>query len=75
MEGRTTFVIAHRSEHHQHAPITSWCWKTARSSSAATTEPIRANGLYAQMYRQQFWLDELFQEEEEETEEEGVAGL
>ena len=67
MEGRTTFVIAHRLSTIKHANVILVLDDGEIIERGSHEELVRADGHYAQMYRQQFWLDELFAEEREET--------
>ena len=63
MEGRTTFVIAHRLSTIKHADTILVLEDGQIAERGSHVDLVTANGLYAQMYRQQFWLDELFKEE------------
>ncbi len=56
MKGRTVFVIAHRLSKSAKA-MPSSCWKTDRSSSAATTNDLlEQKGKYYQLYMGMFEL-------------------
>jgi ABC-type multidrug transport system fused ATPase/permease subunit len=63
MEGRTTFVIAHRLSTIKHASLILVLEDGEIVERGNHDALIRSDGAYAQMYRQQFWLDELFREE------------
>ena len=63
MAGRTTFVIAHRLSTIKHATLILVLEDGAIVERGTHDALIRSDGVYAQMYRQQFWLDELFKEE------------
>jgi len=65
MEGRTSFVIAHRLSTIKHAHTILVLEDGEIRERGSHVELLHTNGLYAQMYRQQFWLDELFHEEED----------
>jgi len=66
MEGRTTFIIAHRLSTIRNADVILVLENGIIVERGAHTELLRADGLYAHMYRQQFWLDELFKDEQPE---------
>jgi len=77
MEGRTTFIIAHRLSTIKHADLILVLENGEVIERGNHRELLKADGHYARMYRQQFWLDELFRDEEEgdekdEEESEGV---
>jgi subfamily B ATP-binding cassette protein MsbA len=59
MEGRTTFIIAHRLSTIKHADVILVLENGTIIERGEHEDLLRANGVYAQMYRQQFWLDEL----------------
>ncbi|HEX2950971.1 MAG TPA: ABC transporter ATP-binding protein [Armatimonadota bacterium] len=63
MEGRTTFIIAHRLSTIKHADCILVLEDGGIAERGTHDELVQRDGLYAQMYRQQFWLDELFQDE------------
>jgi subfamily B ATP-binding cassette protein MsbA len=67
MEGRTTFIIAHRLSTIKHADTILVLEDGQIVERGAHDALIHADGLYAQMYRQQFWLDELLQDEDADT--------
>jgi len=73
MEGRTTFIIAHRLSTIRNADVILVLEDGHIVERGNHTVLLRANGLYAQMYRQQFWLDDLFSNEEEEERAEQTA--
>ena len=59
IEGRTTFIIAHRLSTIRNADVILVLENGEIVERGTHDLLIEANGLYAQMYRQQFWLDEL----------------
>ncbi len=63
MENRTTFVIAHRLSTIKHADLILVLEDGEVVERGNHDMLIRSDGVYAQMYRQQFWLDEMFREE------------
>jgi len=63
IEGRTTFIIAHRLSTIRNADIILVLENGEIVEQGTHDALIGAGGLYAQMYRQQFWLDELIGEE------------
>ncbi len=67
MQGRTTFIIAHRLSTIRTADTILVLEDGAVVESGTHAELVHTDGLYARMYRQQFWLDELFTEEEEDA--------
>ncbi|MHB9025098.1 MAG: ABC transporter ATP-binding protein [Armatimonadota bacterium] len=66
MEGRTTFIIAHRLSTIKHADTILVLENGTIQERGNHATLLRADGLYAQMYRQQFWLDEMEEERERE---------
>jgi subfamily B ATP-binding cassette protein MsbA len=66
MEGRTTFIIAHRLSTIKHADVILVLEDGEIVERGNHRELLHGNGLYAQMYRQQFWLDDLFKEEDDQ---------
>jgi len=59
MEGRTTFIIAHRLSTIRSADVIL-VLENGRIVESGDHETLyTADGAYAQMYRQQFWLDDL----------------
>ena len=59
MEGRTTFIIAHRLSTIRSADVIL-VLENGRIAEAGDHDTLyAADGAYAQMYRQQFWLDDL----------------
>ncbi|MHB9133287.1 MAG: ABC transporter ATP-binding protein [Armatimonadota bacterium] len=67
MEGRTTFIIAHRLSTIKHADTILVLEDGSIVERGSHQQLTHAGGLYAQMYRQQFWLDELLDDEEKES--------
>jgi len=65
MQGRTTFIIAHRLSTIRSADIILVLENGRIVESGDHNALYAADGAYAQMYRQQFWLDDLAEEEEE----------
>ena len=63
IEGRTTFIIAHRLSTIRNADTILVLEDGEIVEQGTHDALIDAGGLYAQMYRQQFWLDELIGEE------------
>jgi ABC-type multidrug transport system fused ATPase/permease subunit len=63
MEGRTTFIIAHRLSTIRNADIILVLENGVIVERGSHNELLRADGPYARMYRQQFWLDEMFKDE------------
>jgi len=68
MEGRTTFIIAHRLSTIRSADVIL-VLENGRIVETGNHDALYdADGVYAQMYRQQFWLDDLAEEEAEAAE-------
>ena len=65
MAGRTTFIIAHRLSTIRNADTILVLEDGAIVERGTHAELVHTNGQYAQMYRQQFWLDDLFDEDED----------
>ncbi|MHB9105598.1 MAG: ABC transporter ATP-binding protein [Armatimonadota bacterium] len=63
IEGRTTFIIAHRLSTIRNADTILVLENGEIVEQGTHDALIDDDGLYAQMYRQQFWLDELVGEE------------
>jgi len=59
MEGRTTFIIAHRLSTIRSADVILVLENGRIVESGDHDTLYAADGAYAQMYRQQFWLDDL----------------
>ncbi|MHB0937363.1 MAG: ABC transporter ATP-binding protein [Armatimonadota bacterium] len=59
MEGRTTFIIAHRLSTIRSADVILVLENGRIVESGDHDTLYEADGAYAQMYRQQFWLDDL----------------
>jgi ABC-type multidrug transport system fused ATPase/permease subunit len=68
MEGRTTFIIAHRLSTIRDANTILVLEDGVIIERGTHRELIAAGGAYSRMYRQQFWLDDLFKAEEEAEE-------
>ncbi|OPZ82197.1 MAG: putative ABC transporter ATP-binding protein [bacterium ADurb.Bin429] len=68
MEGRTTFIIAHRLSTIRSADVILVLENGRIVERGPHRELIKARGLYAHMYEQQFWLDDIADEEEEAEE-------
>ncbi|MCL6628457.1 MAG: ABC transporter ATP-binding protein/permease [Armatimonadetes bacterium] len=66
MENRTTFIIAHRLSTIRNADIILVLDEGNVVERGAHEELLDANGIYAQMYRQQYFLSEDFDEAEDE---------
>jgi subfamily B ATP-binding cassette protein MsbA len=66
MQGRTTFIIAHRLSTIRSADVILVLENGRIVESGSHNTLYAADGAYAQMYRQQFWLDDLAEQEEEE---------
>ena len=66
MAGRTTFIIAHRLSTIRTADTILVLEDGTIVERGAHDTLLHANGQYAQMYRQQFWVDDLFADEEPE---------
>lgn len=64
MEGRTTFIIAHRLSTIKHADSILVLDDGQIVEHGNHAKLIQKDKVYAQMYRQQFWLDELLQDEQ-----------
>jgi subfamily B ATP-binding cassette protein MsbA len=64
MEGRTTFIIAHRLSTIRSADVILVLENGRIVERGPHRDLIKARGLYAHMYEQQFWLDDLAEEEE-----------
>ncbi len=64
MAGRTTFIIAHRLSTIRTADTILVLDGGSIVERGAHDALLERDGLYAQMYRQQFWLDELVGEDE-----------
>jgi len=65
MEGRTTFIIAHRLSTIRSADVILVLENGRIVESGNHDTLYAADGVYAQMYRQQFWLDDLAEQVEE----------
>jgi len=65
MAGRTTFIIAHRLSTIRTADTILVLEDGAIVERGTHAALLHANGQYAQMYRQQFWVNDLFGEDEE----------
>jgi len=63
MEGRTTFIIAHRFSTIRNANVILVLENGVIIERGTHAALLRADGHYARMYRQQFWLDELFKDD------------
>ncbi|MDH7602423.1 MAG: ABC transporter ATP-binding protein [Armatimonadota bacterium] len=68
MVGRTTFIIAHRLSTVRSADTILVLEGGTIVEQGDHRELVDANGLYAQMYRQQYWLDEECAPDEMEAE-------
>jgi len=66
MENRTTFIIAHRLSTIRNADIILVLDEGNVVERGAHEELLDAKGIYAQMYRQQYFLSEDFDEAEDE---------
>lgn len=65
MEGRTTFIIAHRLSTIRNADTILVLEGGSIIERGGHEELVDTDGRYAQMYRQQFWLDEENPDEDE----------
>jgi ABC-type multidrug transport system fused ATPase/permease subunit len=72
MDGRTTFVIAHRLSTIRSADVILVLENGSVVERGNHAALLHADGLYAQMYRQQFWLDDRFADDED-AEDDGVG--
>lgn len=69
MEGRTTFIIAHRLSTVRTADTILVLESGNIVERGAHDELLETDGRYAQMYRQQYWLDEEAADEDQSGEE------
>lgn len=75
MVGRTTFIIAHRLSTIRNADTILVLESGNIIEHGGHEELVDADGRYAQMYRQQYWLDEEANGEDEDVEESPVGEL
>ncbi len=75
MEGRTTFIIAHRLSTVRSADTILVLEDGSIVERGSHATLMKKHSLYAQMYRQQFWLDELADREEEHADAPEVGGF
>ncbi len=68
MEGRTTFIIAHRLSTIRNADVILVLENGSVVERGNHAALLLADGLYAQMCRQQFWLDDRFADDEDAEE-------
>ncbi len=75
MVGRTTFIIAHRLSTIRSADTILVLEGGNIVEHGEHDELVEADGRYAQMYRQQYWLDEEAEADDDEVDGPSVAGV